>query len=488
MIKLIHSGSYDFDMPSARLIDVCSRGIDRDWMTKRAAVMTREIAELRPESGSSLIHLISMGAQEFWGCNRNADGFNEKTAMFELAEPKPGVAKLVKLAGGLMQYHPTFTKYGHVFKHHKNNDTKYSIGEIKLAAYNPEMHRGELIIKVANNHPDWQDELERLARGKDIPFSMACKVANDMCSYCGNRARTRAEYCDHAKNHISEIVKTGHQIFTINDAPTFFDISKVIRPADRIAWSLQKVASAGMPVVGGAELAEQLSVSAPAMLLEDGPAGSVRKLAAARKLAAIEKTIEGLAQGRDNSHLADQLATACPTHDLEEQDMSRLQAAKLGEALQALGEAKICLSVRDFMRLVMGSNFDSVSGHIPSVEKMLPGVFSRLLNSGELENCLTDGSYEPADGAIPRHLRDLVGKLAGSHSLAAGPSTRRMTITVISGHKPHLHAPIQKSAAVSLDAQKLAREYATYQLAFAKFAEDDAVSTRLLVTRNYVTV
>ena len=68
MLKIVLSSSFDFGMPAASLIDVYSKGIDRCWLEKRAAVFNKEIAEIRPERGHSYIQLITMGAQEWFGC------------------------------------------------------------------------------------------------------------------------------------------------------------------------------------------------------------------------------------------------------------------------------------------------------------------------------------------------------------------------------------------------------------------------------------
>ena len=88
MIKTIFSDSFDFGVPAVSLVEVWSRGLDRGWMKKRAAVLTREIAEIKPEPGHQFIHLISRGAQEHYGSNRNGDGFNEKRSSFEFPFPK----------------------------------------------------------------------------------------------------------------------------------------------------------------------------------------------------------------------------------------------------------------------------------------------------------------------------------------------------------------------------------------------------------------
>ena len=260
MIKVIFPHAFNLGVPISRIVDVHRRGVDSDWMQKRAAVLTKDIADIRPEKGHSFIHLVTMGAQEFYGSNRNGDGFNEKSAKWHAFDPKPGGPKSLILDGGLEQYHPTFLKYAHVYKDHVNKDPKLASGKVIAEAYNPEMHRGELIVKVANSK--WAPELARMDNGEDIPFSMSCKVPYDICTACLNKAANRKEYCEHLKKEMSHVKEAGDQVFAINDRPMFFDISGVFRPADRIAYGIQKVASTGvMPeesAISSAEIAGRI--------------------------------------------------------------------------------------------------------------------------------------------------------------------------------------------------------------------------------------
>lgn len=488
MLKITTTSSFDFGMPAASLVGTWSRGVDRDALTKRAAVLTQEIRSLRGEPGHSFIHLISMGAMESTGSNRNGDSWNEKAGEYKLEAPAPGIPAIIMLDGGLTKYHHTFKKSGHVFKHHRNQDPSLAIGEIAYEAYNPEMHRGELIIKVANDHPDWKYELEKLAQGNDIAFSMSARVPYDLCNVCGHRSRTRAEYCPHAADHLTEIMKSGHQISVINDAPHFFDISKVAKPADRIAWSLQKVAASD-PVVSGAELAERAGLTFPkAASWLGSPAAKWQKLAATvKKLAAIEKQIEGLAKGQDNAHLRSTLQ-GLPTSDLDDENIGKLRSVKLEEALSALSDAQICLSVRDFLRLVLGpSKSGPIQGLLSPVKDRLPGAFSRLLE-GDGEPDAPDYGTEPV--AVPRAIKELVQQLVGDHSLATGPAVRRIRIMVIRGAPATGPRHSEKRAAVlpQPEADRLAEEYVRYQLAFASRCPPDSLGCELTVFRNYATV
>lgn len=481
MIKIIPPGSFSFDDPVARLVDVHSRGVDSSWMQKRAAVLTREIADLRPEPNHSMIHLISMGAMEAYGHNRNADAFNEKAGTFRL-----GNGKTTKLAGGLMEFHPTFMKYGHVYKHHKNDDPAKSIGEIKAAAYNPDMRRGELIISVPHNL-EWEADLQKLASGKDIPFSMACKVAYDICTECGNRGRTRKEYCDHLRDHMCEITKEGNFVGAINDMPGFFDISKVVRPADRIAWSLQKVAGLNLDGIGGAELAELMEVyTAPASLgYHDN--NYERKLAAADKMAEIEKQVDAMAQGKDNQHLR-KVVLGAPTSHLKSADVAVLKQGSLSGVLRKLAEAGILLDTESFFGLVMGSKLGSMAGSLSLVDEVLPGLFNRLIKQGELVECAADTSYDSSDTSIPRHVRDHIDRLVADHSIAYEPTVKRATRATVRGESQArlVESGVQKQAAASNHVNVLAKEYAKYCLSFVKESGLNDLTSRLTVLRNYL--
>ena len=78
---------------------------------------------LKPPKGMTGIHLVALGDSEAFPMNRNGDLFTKKACE---------------------KYYDTFVKYGHVYEHHRNKDPKKSIGQIKAAAYNPDMHRIEL--------------------------------------------------------------------------------------------------------------------------------------------------------------------------------------------------------------------------------------------------------------------------------------------------------------------------------------------------------
>jgi len=472
----------------ARLVDVHSRGIDRDWMTKRAAVLTKELSSVRPEKGHSFIHAISMGCMESYGANRNGDGFNEKSARFEFPEPEKGGPKSRILDGGLQQYHNTFTKYAKVYKDHVNKDPDLASGEIVAEAYNPEMRRGELLIKVQNDK--WEPELEKAANGEDLAFSMSCRVPYDTCSICGHQAPSRKEYCDHLKNEMTHVKSAGHQVFAINDRTTYFDYSGVFRPADRIAYGLRKVAAYGvMPdeFIPSTQLAEMWGISAPTnVLLDTSPLPVQEKLAAMERLAAMEKQIE--ATGRAISPEID-AAAECPA--MKDDQLDTMRGCDLNELMGALSQSKISLPIKDFFRLILGNKYDSVAGDVSEAEDMLPGIFNRMLSSGDgVEDVTGMKTYDPAAGLLPKRVRDMIGGMVPDMSLGDEPVGRRVQISIIRGGGPAKTVKVShvKRAGVNKAAAYLAKQYVAYQLAFSRSLEgesDGGIADRLMLRRNY---
>lgn len=310
-----------------------------------------------------------------------------------------------------------------------------------------------------------------------------CKLDADMCSWCGNRAKNRGEYCNHLRDHLSEITKTGHQIFAWNDDCRFFDISKVHRPADRIAYSLRKVANAEP---GGLDLAEEFGIVSPTWLNDAVfvPTRNYRaKMAAARKLAEMEKLIDGVARAEDNPQVK-ALACGCPK-DLDPDTMGQMKKLRLIEALEALGSAQICLSIKDFLQLVLPNQ--DTSADLPSVERKLPSMFSDLLSSDSLGECAADQSYDTQGSAIPSSIKSMLERLTGSCSMGEVPARRRISITIVGGDIPKLKER-SKIASVDKRAEILTKEYAKYLLSYSTQTGCGELDRGLTVVRNRLTV
>ena len=376
---------------------------------------------------------------------------------------------------------------GGVLVHNCNKDPELASGEICAEAYNPDMRRGELLIKVQNDK--WAPELEKAANGDDIPFSMSCRVPYDTCSICGHQAPNRKEYCDHLKNEMGQVKAGGHQVYANNDRPAFFDYSGVFRGADRIAYGLRKVASTGeMPeeFIPSTMLAEQWGVSAPkSVLFDSSPHHVQEKLAAMDRLAAMEKQIEAT-----GSAVSPEVDAGMAQGGLDAETGSKLRGLDFNEMMGALSQAKICLPMKDFFRLVLGNKYDSVAGEMDDAESSLPGIFSRMLNTGDgVEDVTGMKTYDPETSLLPKRIRDLIGSVAPGMSLGEGPVSRRVQISIIQGGDPVESAKDAhvKSASSSKVAHFLAKQYVAYQLAFSRSlgGKDGGLADRLMVRRNY---
>lgn len=212
-------------------ISACGRsasGCGASCATKQANEELKSfIRTLKPDPKYLFLHIVAMGAGEYFGPNTNGDYFPETSGTL--------------ITKGLLEKHDTFRTIAKLFKHHKNKAKDPDYGHVPFSTYNNPMHRVELV--VAADREKAPDIAQRAENGERLGFSMSCRIPFDICSICGNKARTRSEYCTHIMNHLLEIQPDGRQVYMINEDPTFFDISYVLRPADKTAMLLSKVAS-----------------------------------------------------------------------------------------------------------------------------------------------------------------------------------------------------------------------------------------------------
>lgn len=483
MIKVIQPQAQNFSEPVASLIKVSSRGIigsDRQDLVKRAGVeFADKVQHIKFAKDEVPVHLIAIGATEDYGPNRNGDGFSRDTCR---------------------KYHHTFEKFARFYRDHANKNPAKSFGLVKASYYNEPMRRIELICALNGSHEVAEKnggliadkEMEKLASGKDIPVSMACKIPFDKCSACGNKARTRAEYCDSIENgghckagglkhNLGRVLNDGHVLHADNPDPSFFDISHVFRPADRIAYvsgTLQKAASAG--VLSGAELAEQLDVSFPFFLESE----TASKQAAAQyhalcKLAAAERQIV------NNSNGWMQVALASHPEVQPAIDVNGCSFAKMAEVFRGLADAGVVLSLRDFLSLTVKSANDAL---VSAVANALPNIFSTLEKEANIVETLENNKFYPADYASEQ-VRVWAEKVAYTHSLVTPHVEKRAYLAAVRNVNPETLSLEKTASGVAESA--LARHYALYKIA-AYAAATDKYQNNLLtanhcVLQNYVT-
>lgn len=251
------------------------------------------IANAKAIPGKTQILLTALGAYEYWHCNVNGDAFLEE----DLAHDGDDYG------------HRTFKTTAKIYKHHVNKDPKAAYGEVVLAVYNPKYHRVELIVVLDNDKAP--DIAKKINEGEYPEWSMGCRVKYDVCSICGNKAPTRAQYCDHLRYYMGRIHPgTGKMAYAINPRPVFFDISQVFIGADKIAKTLKKVASANVPgiVKSSAELAEKHATIEKEIPASEAPASTEDVIRAipevkARELPLPKDLVNNIAKKHDLSSI-----------------------------------------------------------------------------------------------------------------------------------------------------------------------------------------
>lgn len=415
-----------------------------------------EYEQLAPPKGMTGIHLVALGDADAYPMNRNGDLF-----------PKEACEK----------YYDTFVKHGHVYEHHRNKAPEKSIGCIKAAAYNPDMHRIELYIWADNQKA--HDHLERLEKTGEVPFSMACKVPNDRCSICGaiREAPGDDSECDHIKYQLGKIAEDGRQIGTFNDHPTWFDISFVGRPADRIAWNL-KVASAmpeDLPICSSVKMAELEGYVLPDDVAIESESSKRRRELMEKLSGAYEKYAAWLSgsskpgtRGERYMFELRKLAGA----KLDDSTLSMMREMDPSAAFAALGDAGVVMDSRSFFKYAFGPDFNIVEPYLDGVERAIPGVVRDAVKSASCAKFCNCSMYDaaPSYGVVakpaPAGVASGLRKSAAAMGFGVNDAVTGVLDVVASGTEPcFATSPMEKSASDNSISDKLAAKYVMYKLA-----------------------
>ncbi len=339
MFKLIDSASFfREDEPLVTVIDFnATQGLVKQAADSR---IQEYAAQITPEAGKIYVHILAMGAGEFFGANRNADYFPEHN---------------------LIEFYKTFeTSPAYIYRNHINKDPKKSIGKVLFAIYNERMHRVELIADI-DKSLGW-DVVERI-EGGDFPHtSMACRTPYDVCSICGNKAHTRQEYCIHLREQLGRVYPDGRKVMALNVAPLkFFDMSIVVRPADVTSSVLQKVAFEGLPIYGSVEHAESENITDEGM----------SKKATIKKLSEFIKEIDG--------DMVDYSETLEPmlakVRDPEYKTIDILKNFKLPEVFATMAHLGISPSISFLAELIARK---TIGDHMEGVGSLVSSVVSHM--------------------------------------------------------------------------------------------------------------
>ena len=477
MIKIIAPGSQTFDIPTMEMVKVSNRGLRGDDLrsfVKRAGhEFADKLRDVNVAPGEQLVHLIAIGSTEAYGPNRNGDGFKSATCR---------------------KYHPTFVKHARWYRNHQNKDESKSYGIIKMSAFNEAMKRIELLVAL-NGTKEAADrnkglvadkEMQKIASGSgDWGVSMACRVPFDVCSGCGNKAPSRAQYCKSASckyggcfDNLTKVAEDGHVLHVDNPDPTWFDISDVYRPADRIAYVFghMKAAAAAQNCLGGALLAEEMGLTVPYSLrFDNADDRAMALIKLAYEMADLEHVLEN---GGFGTSTKDAVILNDKTASISDIPTGRLTGCQLW---RALSREKIALSAKDWLNVIAADSENvllKTASH-QDVSARLPGVFSRMIADNlNLEHCISERTCDPSMAFPSEKIKDWAKKMAADKSISTNHFERRIMRQVLSGNtktasfKSAVDGMVKSAS--SDDSEQLARRYAAYQLYFLNELRNDS--------------
>jgi len=445
MTKLIYNDSM-IDSNSEFSIRIVE---DTSTLTKQASVFSKVAKDIQPDKDHVGIHVIALGESERYGFNRNGDAFTKKACI---------------------ESHPTFVKHGHVYEHHQNKDPEKKLGDIVKSAYNEDMGRIELFIHA---HKDKAEtHLNKLASSGEVPVSMACRVKEDRCSVCDQLRSSSKDprQCSHIAMSLGKTAEDGQVIGTYNDHPKFFDISFVYRPADRIAWNLNKTASAAG--VDSVKLAEDAGLwTPPELIMEDG--APFDKLDILKKMASFEDKYRSIAQRGPQDPWETQmweLRKAAYATSVPDAYISDLRRYEPEDVLSNLARNKVILDPESYCKYAMGIDLGQLRPHLGEVKKACDGLFTRLLKEGKAYEVCSDSYYDfitPSKYVIPQAstLDAKVAMVKSASSFSDDYVFKRAVDATASGLNPQLSCKSVPSSTISQVAKVVSEKYASYKLA-----------------------
>jgi len=338
---------------------------------KTAGVLPAEVQEYLAnfKANDNFLHLliVALGAADYWGSNVNGDAFFEKD-LLQTQSPVEAMKSPSPYTGQQMPRYKTFC-FAKIRKHHQNKDHHPDYGHVELPVYDHKMKRVLLVVAVDKKKaPDVVAEAES---GSPIVWSMGCKVARDVCSICGHPSKTVSEYCDHLKYQMNQTLPSGEKVYAVNPTPRFFDISKVLIPADKTAFTLMKVASEissktldvpdyyadACDCDGMAKVASAQSLVIPSAFAAEHM--KVAELLSSEKNAEISKRIPAVTADNDLSDDAAKVkavrkahSISCREKSLPDEALASLSELPLHQILSSMTGLGMVAKPQEFKRIV----------------------------------------------------------------------------------------------------------------------------------------
>ena len=324
---------------------------------------------------------------------------------------------------------------------------------------------------------------------QDDETYVAGGISTHNCSICGSARKSLSDpnQCDHVRNELGHMRKDGSYVYVDNPNPTFFDISFVNRPADRIAWNL-KMASCEIP--SSVKQAEDANLLVPDYLECSLSSTYKSKLDLLNKLAAYEDYYMGVAnnQGTTSKPLYYYELIKAASTNITDKDLYDLRSYNPTEIFTELAHRNIVLPATLFFKYACGENYGELKDIMPGILKVVKsGLYSRLLKSAEHQrvcrNVYFDVDTNPLSGYIYRRNNELA-KQARERFNGCGFSrqeieNRILDVTIAGKQMMFDTTVLEKAAECSVEYVKGAECYASYVLsaldAINKSNGDDSI-------------
>lgn len=418
IFKFTANTDFDFhEEPSFLVKDVRA-------LVKKAGVGDR--LKFEKTKGQEDLHLIALGAYEGTGFNRNMDSFLAKWC-----EKNAHYFKQADRA---------------VHRNHKNKPEDPKYGNIKAAAWNPEMQRIELVVGLDTDK--CSDILDMQEKKGYTTWSMASKQAYDVCTWCNHKARGDGDRCEHIPASLGEMNKEGAVCGMENPDPKWFEISYVPRQADRIGFSLQKVAGEKVKYLLPSDYRKIYTGFTPPENLDTILISkeAVTKREILTKLSEMEKRVEAIGKAKLS------LVPAASTEKISEAAIDELRGLNPAAVFKTAADKGIIFSPDNFINYVFGTIVKQAD--IVGLRSHLPGIFQTLVK--DAHTVVNNSIYDPVNYGMASKE---VEKLASDLSLKSNFVEARL----VSGK------PLEKVASLQPTDdevhKELAKQYVAYKVA-----------------------
>jgi hypothetical protein len=301
-------------------------------------------------------------------------------------------------------------------------------------------------------------------------------LATHNCTRCNTFRKSAKDpnQCDHVKYALGRVEEDGKRNGVYNDDPKFFDISFVIKPADRIAWSLKTAGDNDITKIASTALAEMEGMRLdPAVMLDSSRA--LAKFELARKIAGYEDLYAKMAEAGPQTPFEREvweLRKCAATRAIPDILIEEMRGHDPHDMLYALAREKIIMDPVSYVKYAMGTDMGTLAPHIADIQKACAGSVSELARSGELYEACNESIYDVTDflkfGDYGRGLAEKCAATAAEYGSLGLDMARHRTVLNTIDQVP-VETLTRKTAEKndSSLAKCVARKYVAYKLAAA---------------------